>query len=56
MKYKSTSNARLQRNALNPTSENMPKLPLNIMEIPSNQFLSWRLQREILQDKIKGFK
>jgi hypothetical protein len=29
----------------------MPKLPFNIMEIPSDKFLSWRLLGEILHDK-----
>jgi hypothetical protein len=33
------------------TSENVPKLPLNIMEIPGDKFLSWRLLGEILHGK-----
>lgn len=35
------------------TSKNMPKLPLDIMEIPCNKFLSWWLLWEILHGQKK---
>lgn len=37
----------------NSTSKDMPKLPFNIMKVPSNKFLSWWLLWEVLHDRYR---